>query len=472
MFITPESLKEQFTECEDVKIKIYPEQSPTSDQQPWGMIVYDWMMCDSTTLSEVLLPAVSEEWNNSCSENRKPDPANLESILSLQRINADLKTLVENVFSGMAVIILSGESHFFTYNTAADVNRSPEETNTEIAIKGARDGFVESLETNISLIRKRLKTTDMVYTSFNVGNIAPAKVGMVYLKEKVVPEAVTTITDKLNNYSGETPAGPGELIEHLSPYKFSILPVFDYTGRPDYILDSLMRGRLALLIDGSPIAIIAPSSLMQFLFSAEDPTLPYYFVFPWRILRLIGIISAVLLPGFYIALMSYHQDQIPFPLLATVANTRLGLPLPGFFEMIILLFLLSLLREAGTRMPAPVGSTITVVSGIIIGDAAIRGGLFSPTLTVIGAMSFVAGSTISNQDVGVSTTLGRYFVLILSGILGLFGFFVALFFVIQYAASHRPFGQPFFAPFSPFSWPKIIRNFMRFPGKNKKGGSI
>lgn len=472
MSFTPQSLRDQFIECEDVKIKIYPEQSPDSDQQPWGMVVYDWMMCDSARLSEILLPAVSDEWDRSSSENRKPDPANLESKLSLQQITADMKTLVENVFSGMAVVILSGENHFFAYNTAADVNRSPEEANTEIAIKGARDGFVESLETNVSLIRKRLKTTDMVYTSFSVGNIAPTKIGMVYLKEKVVQEAVTAITDKLNNYSGNSPAGPGELIEHLSPYKFSILPVFDYTGRPDYILDSLMRGRLALIIEGSPIAIIAPSSLMQFLFSAEDPTLPYYFAFPWRILRLIGIILAVVLPGFYIALMSYHQDQIPFPLLATVANTRLGLPLPGVFEMILLLFLLSLLREAGTRMPAPVGSTITVVSGIIIGDAAIRGGLFSPTLTVIGAMAFVAGATISNQDVTISTTLARYFVLILSGILGLFGFFIALFFVIQYAASHRPFGQPFFAPFSPFSLPKIIRNFMRFPGKNKKGGSI
>lgn len=472
MSLTPQSLREHFNECEEVKFKIYPEQSTASEQQPWGMVVYDWMMCDSTLLSETLLPAVSDEWNRSCSENRKPDPANLESVLSLQRITADMNTLIENIFSGMAVIILSGENQFLAYNAAADVNRSPEDTNTEIAIKGARDGFVESLETNISLIRKRLKTTNMVYTSFSVGNISPTKIGMVYLKDKVVPEAVTAITDKLNKYCGDSPAGPGELIEHISPYKFSILPVFDYTGRPDYILDSLMRGRLALLIDGSPIAIIAPSSLMQFLFSAEDPTLPYYFAFPWRILRMIGIIFAVLLPGFYIALMSYHQDQIPFPLLATVANTRLGLPFPGLFEMIILLFLLSLLREAGIRMPAPVGSTITVVSGIIIGDAAIRGGLFSPTLTVIGAMSFVAGATISNQDLAISTTLGRYFVLILSGVLGLFGFFIALFFVIQYSASHRPFGQPFFAPFSPFSWPKIFRNFMRFPGKNKKGGSL
>lgn len=472
MYFTPQNLKEQFRECEDVNIKIYPDPCSKVDEQPWGIIVYNVMMCDSSELSEILLPVIRDEWNHSCSENRKPNPDILESTLTLQRIPAESEMLVENVFSGMAVIILAGENFFFTYNAAANINRSPEETNTEIAIKGARDGFVESLETNIALIRKRLKTTDLVYSSFSVGNISPAKVGMVYLKKKVVPEAVTMISDKLNSYSGEAPAGPGELIEHLSPYKFSLLPIFDYTGRPDYILDSLMRGRLALIIDGSPIAIIAPSSLMQFLFSAEDPTLPYYFAFPWRILRLIGIISAILLPGFYIALMSYHQDQIPFPLLATVANTRLGLPLPGFFEMVILLFLLSLLKEAGTRMPAPVGSTITVVSGIIIGDAAIRGGLFSPTLTVIGAISFVAGSTISNQDVGVSTTLGRYFVLILSGILGLFGFFVALFFVIQYAASHRPFGQPFFAPFSPFSWSKIIRNFMRFPGKNKKGGSL
>ncbi|MEK4509944.1 spore germination protein [Paenibacillus sp. FSL K6-2524] len=127
--------------------------------------------------------------------------------------------------------------------------------------------------------------------------------------------------------------------------------MFDYSGRPDFVNDALLRGRLIMILDGSPVVLIAPSNLMQLLFAAEDPHLPFYFVFPWRMLRLVAIMLSILLPGFYTSLISYHQDQIPFPLLATIGSTRSSLPFSLSVEMFVILFILSLLREAGSRMP-------------------------------------------------------------------------------------------------------------------------
>nr|WP_243864371.1 spore germination protein [Paenibacillus castaneae] len=467
--MTLESLKQRFVECEDIQFKIYPG---FTEDKPWGIVIFDSAMCDSLLLSKTFYPALYKEWKKSQTDQQAPNPSELEAQLFLRKIPAIENKLVQMVFSGYAVLLLPNEQFCYAFEAAGDLNRKPEDAKTEASVKGARDGFVENLDTNIALIRKRLKTTDLVYQSFSLGEITPVNVAMLYLKERVIPETVTEIQNKLNSYKGDSPTGIGELIEHISPYKFSVLPIFDYSGRPDFVNDSLMRGRLILILDGSPVALIAPASFMQLLFSAEDPHLPFYFAFPWRVLRMIGVFLSVFLPGFYIAIMSYHQEQIPFPLLATVASTRLGLPFPIAVEMVTILFILSLLREAGNRMPTPVGGTITVVSGIIIGDAAIRGGIFSPTLTVVAAMSFVAGSALSNQDFVITQTIMRFFTLILSSVIGLFGFFIALFCIVMYMSNHQPFGQPFLAPFSPFSLQKLLRNFMRLPGLRKKGGSL
>ncbi|MGV2805794.1 spore germination protein, partial [Clostridium perfringens] len=169
----------------------------------------------------------------------------------------------------------------YSYSASKSIGRTPEESSAETSIKGPRDGFVEELEINVSLIRKRLKSPGHVYSSFKLGDKSKTTVGIMYLKDKVIPETVTAIVDKLNDFSGDSPVGMGELAEHLTPYRFTVLPMFDYTGRTDLAYDSLTRGRLVIIMQGSPVVLIAPASFMQLLFAAEDPQMPFYFVIPW-----------------------------------------------------------------------------------------------------------------------------------------------------------------------------------------------
>lgn len=470
MNLTEQQLQKRYAESDDVRISIYPGQESTS--MSWVILIYCPSMCNSDLMYEVFVPTLLKEWQFARAQEHSSPPDRLVHKLMLKATNVSPESVDEIVYGGYVALYFPQFDGLYSYNSGKSIGRSPEESASEISVKGPRDGFVEDLDVNVGLIRKRLKSPNLVYSSHKLGDRSKTHIGVMYLKDKVVPEAVEAVIDKLNTYEGEPPVGIGELVEILTPYRFTILPMFDYTGRTDLAYDSLTRGRLIVLMQGTPVVLIAPASFMQLLFAAEDPQMPFYFVFPWRILRLIGFLISILLPGFYISLVSFHQDQIPFPLLATVANTRLGMPIPTGIEMLVILFLLTLLREAGMQMPSPIASTITVVSGIIIGDAAIRGGFFSPTMTVIGALSFVAGSTHSNQDFVVTQTILRFFVLTLSSFLGLFGFFVAIFLMIQYAASHKPYGQPFLAPFSPFSLSKIIGNLMRYPGKRKKGGIL
>lgn len=467
--ITVQSLQDRFADCDDILISTFP--GIDDAKQPWAILIYNVYMSDTALISKIILPVINDKWKACSDQNKAFDPSELKMQLSLEQVT-DEDALVDHIFSGDVALYFPSSDKLYSFSAANNISRSPEESSSETSIKGPKDGFVEELDTNVALIRKRMKTTDLVFTAFELGDRSKTSIGIMYLKDKVIPETVDEVTKKLQSFNGESPTGIAELAEHISPYRYSVLPMFDYTGRPDRAYDSLTRGRLIIIMQGSPVVLVAPASFMQLLFATEDPQMPYYYVFPWRLLRLLGFLISIMLPGFYITVVSFHQDQIPFPLLATIANTRLGLPIPTGFEMLIILFLLTLLREAGIRMPSPIASTITVVSGIIIGDAAIRGGFFSPTMTVIGALSFVAGSTHTNEDFVVTQTIMRYFILGLSSILGLFGFFISVFFIVQYAAHHRPFGQPFLAPFSPFSLSKIVRNLMRLPEKRKKGGAI
>lgn len=470
MTITEQQLRERYADSDDIYITSYP--GAEGDTLPWAIMLYSPMMCDSQMMSKILLPVISKEWNLSVPQMQPFDPKHLEYHLTLDTSESNMESVDDIVYSGYVALYFPKDNKLYSYSASKSIGRTPEESASETSVKGPRDGFIEDLDINVSLIRKRLKSPGLVYSSFKLGDKSKTSVGIMYIKDKVVPETVKEVVDKLNNFTGDPPVGIGELAEHLSPYRFTVLPMFDYTGRTDLAYDSLTRGRLIIIMQGSPVILIAPASFMQLLFAAEDPQMPFYFVMPWRILRLVGFLISVLLPGFYITLMSFHQDQIPFPLLATIANTRLGMPIPTGIEMLVILFLLTLLREAGMQMPSPIASTITVVSGIIIGDAAIRGGFFSPTMTVVAALAFVAGSTHSNQDFVVSQTILRFFVLTLSSLFGLFGFFISVFIIVQYAAHHNPFGQPYLAPFSPFSISKIVGNLMRVPGKRKKGGAL
>ncbi|RKN74946.1 spore germination protein [Paenibacillus ginsengarvi] len=413
------------------------------------VLMYCTGMAESSHISKVVLPgllAVMEQ-----AETVTPEILGTNNSLLLRRVDETdwYEPFLLRLYTGDLVLFIESAGLLYTANTSMPPNRQPEESSTEVSVKGPRDAFTEDLKTNVALVRKRLLTHSLCCEIVTVGKRSHTSVALLYIDDIANPDLVQNARSKLDRVDIDGLISSGQLEEGLTDKGFSLFPLLEYIGRPDFIVDSLLRGRISLIVDGSPMALVAPANLTLILKSPEDVHFPSYYVAIERVLRLIGLTLAICFPGFYIAITSYNFDQIPFPLLATIASVRIGLPLSGPMDFFLMLGLFELLREAGVRLPKPVGQTVAVVGGLIVGDAAIRAGITSPATLVAVAISTMAMYTLVNQSLAGTVTLLRIMILIVSAAFGIFGFIVSLMALALYLSTLESFGVPYMAPISP-----------------------
>ncbi|MGG4495454.1 spore germination protein [Brevibacillus reuszeri] len=331
----------------------------------------------------------------------------------------------------------------FTWNISNRPQRTTEEANTEVSIKGPRDGFVEDLSANIALVRKRMRTLSMACETYTLGTHSRTKVSMLYIKDATPPDLVESMRDRLAECQSKKNINSAILEQTLSDHTYSLFPLLDYTGRPDFAIYRLFEGKVIVLVDGSPLALIAPVTLLELIKSPEDDQYPIIYVWLERFLRLGGIFIGVFLPGFWIALSVYNVEEFPFQLLATITQGRQELPFSAPMELFGILMIFELLREAGARLPKTVGQTLALVGALIIGDASIRAGLTSPSMLFIGSLTVVASFTLVNQSLSGAVTVARFAVFLLSSILGIYGFVLSLLIIVYYLSTLTSFGRPY-----------------------------
>jgi Bacillus/Clostridium GerA spore germination protein len=376
------------------------------------------------------------------------------------------KEFEEKLFSGSVIIMIPSNETVFHYVNASDSpKRSPEESNTEVSIRGPRDGFVENIGDNLALIRKRLKTTSLKSVVYTIGERSHTTVCLLYLDDVLNDEILSLVQLKLINIKMDVLTSIHQIEEHIYDKTWSLFPLTDYTGRPDYVVESLNQGRFAVLMDGNPSCIIGPASLTSLLNSPEDGQLSFFYISTEKILRIFALIITLLLPGFFAALTSHHLDQLPYPMLATVSVSRLGLPLSTGIEMIIMLLLFELFKEAGIRLPKAVGQTVAVLGGLIVGDAAIRAGLTSPAMLVVIAITVISSYTLVNQNLSGNILILRFVILMISILLGFFGFFLSVLLLTGYLVSLRSFNQPFISILANPNLGDLIKTIIKVPDK-------
>lgn len=371
--------------------------------------------------------------------------------------------LIKEVFIGKLVILIHDGQLLYSIDIAMRPQRQPEEPSTEISIKGPRDGFVEDIFTNVALVRKRLRTNSLALKNYELGRRTKTLVSLLYIEDIANKEIITEIDRRLNEIDIDGIFSGTQLKEILSEKPYNIYPVFHYSGRPDFAVTSLLNGRFLLLVDGVQYVLIAPINVTFLLKTAEDSENTYFFNSFERIVRLTAIFIAVLLPGFWVALSSFHQNQIPIAFLGTLVESRRGVPLPAPLEALLMILLFEFFREAGLRLPAAIGSTLSVVGGIIIGDAAIRAGLASPIMIVVVATSSVATFTLVSMSLHGIVSMLRILVVIMSSFFGLFGFFTALFFIILSVTNVRSFGLSYFSLPENFSVKDALKSIIHLP---------
>ncbi|MGG3456478.1 spore germination protein [Paenibacillus rhizolycopersici] len=455
-------LQKHFQHSADVKIRRF---DADSDHNHPITLIYCEPMTDIKQLNHTVFPRLADLFRE------QSDPG-VEAIshnhyLPLNPIEGPdlLNHLSQQVYSGMLVIYFEEKQAFFTLNISDPPGRSPEEASTEAAVKGARDGFTENLTTNIGLIRKRLRTPSLGVEEILKGTRGETRIALFYIQDVINPEILEEARSQLNGIQTDAIIGTSfiESILKGANNKRAIFPLTDYSGRPDYVCDALLAGRFAVLVDGNPIATVAPVTLMNLLVSPEDASTPFYIVSVQKVLRIFGLTIGLFLPGFYVALTSFNLEQIPVPLLATISNSRHGLPFPVPFETFIMLFLFEIFNEAGKRLPQAMGQTITVVGGLIIGDAAIRAGITSPTIIVAAAISIVASSTLENQTLSGTAAHLRIVILLLSSMFGMFGFLISFIGLTLYLSSLESYGVPYLSPYSPFVKSDFVEAVLKKP---------
>ncbi|MNJ39263.1 Spore germination protein XA [compost metagenome] len=429
-------------------------------------------MADTMQLNQIALPGLTAIFE----EFPEPNMIDIERNRHLSLISLPEESLLHEltlqVYSGKLIIYIEKLDAFFSLDIANPPSRAPEEPTTESSIKGPQDGFTEELITNTGLLRKRLRTQSLCVEHYNAGKRGENKIGLFYISDIINEDILQEIRRNLNSIDTDAIMGTSFIENVVTNEKNAFFPLTDYTGRPDFAVDALLNGKFVVIVDGIPMAIVAPVTITTLFTSPEDENTSYYIVSMQKILRVFGLLISMLLPGFYVALTSYNLEQVPLPLLATISNSRHGLPFPIQLEAFIMLFLFEIFNEAGRRLPKAVGQTVTVVGGLIIGDAAIRAGITSPTIIVTVAIATVATYTLVNQSLTGAVSQFRLYILFVSSILGMFGFLISVIGLVFYLAYLESYGVPYLSPISPFHKKDFIQAVIKKPSgsSNQRSG--
>lgn len=373
------------------------------------------------------------------------------------------KQVVTDVLNGYCAIFIDGYKMVLLCGIKSIPSRSVAESKIEQVVRGPYEGFNENIQTNTALIRKRVKTTDFKMEKLEVGRISKTDVIIAYIKNIAQEGAVNEVRQRLEKIDIDMIAGSGQIEQLMEDDTYSPLPQIEVTERPDVCASSLANGRIVILVDGTPHCLIVPAVFSDFFKSPEDTYSRFSFASFSRLLRYLAFLVALLLPSFYVAVTTYHQEMIPTPLLVSFVTTRASLPFPAVFEALLMEITFEILREAGLRLPLPVGQSVSIVGALVIGETAVSAGLVSHEMVIVVALTGIASFTIPRFDFARGVRLLRFPLMLLGSSLGIFGIILGLLLLLTHLSALRSLGVPYLSPITPLSLGDWRDNYIRAP---------
>ncbi len=355
------------------------------------------------------------------------------------------------------MVLILGNCALFvdTLNSAFDIEvkgfkqRSVDKPNNEIVIKGPHEAFVENIRTNTSLIRRIVNNENLIIENLEVGKITKTKCAVCYLKNVTNSDLVNEVKYRLNNLEIDSLLSAGELEQLLVDSNALGVPQTISTERPDKAAKYLLKGRVIVIVNGTPYGVIMPSILVDFLTSPEDTNLKVNFANFLRSLRFLAAFITLLLPGLYVAITSFHQEILPTGLLYSILASRENVPFPIILEILLMEISFELIREAGLRVPSAIGPTIGIVGALVLGQAAVSAGIVSPILIIVVAITGISSFAIPDFSFGFHLRYFRFGFVILGFMAGFLGISLGLFVYISLICSLRSFGVSYTTPFAP-----------------------
>ena len=373
-----------------------------------------------------------------------------------------LARLIDAIMSGDTVLLVDGHARAIINSARGWEARSIQDSKTDVVVRGPRESFVETLRTNTSLLRRRIKNPALKIEVRPIGQITRTDVAVIYIKGVVYPGLVTEVKERLSRLEIDAVLESGYLEELIDDNPLSPFCTINHTDRVDKVAAMLLEGRAAILTDGSPYVLTVPTLFNEIIQSPEDYYQRYFFYSLIRLIRLIALIFFVTAPAIYVALLTFHQEMLPTALLLSIAGQREAVPFPTIVEVLLMDLTFETLREAGIRMPQPVGQAVSIVGAIVIGDASVRAGLVSPATVIAVALTGIASFTLCYAGT-LSLRLIRFPLTMIAAFTGLFGLITSLIILITHLASLRSFGIPFLYPVMPLSPAELKDVVVRAP---------
>ncbi|PYG88530.1 spore germination protein KA [Ruminiclostridium sufflavum DSM 19573] len=371
--------------------------------------------------------------------------------------------IINNVNFGGCGIFVEGLEYAFAADTKTWEHRGIEAPKSETVIRGPQEAFNEQIRANTALIRKILKDKDLMIQSVSIGERSNTPCAVMYIRDIANDSLVHEVLKRVKSIKVDYIFDSGELEQFLEDSTFMAAPQIFATERPDKVAMMLSKGNVAVILDGSPQVLVMPATVTEFLHTTEDTNVRFPYVNFIRAIRITGVAIALLLPGIYIAITNFHQEMIPTNLLFAIEASRENVPFPSVIEMLIMEFSFELIREAGLRVPGAIGSTIGIVGGLILGQAAVTANVVSPIMIIIVAITALGSFTVPSFSMSFSIRIMRFLYIILGASAGFLGISLGLVINSLLFASSKSFGVPFLTPFAPVTKGKYSDKLTRKP---------
>lgn len=417
-----------------------------------GFLTYLDGMADKNIINQYILRPLFTElsWETQEGARRNLSLENIIETNDVKKLNS-IKKVIGEILKGNTALYLDGLDYILSCESIGFEKRGVEAPKTEGIVKGPQEGFNENLRTNISLLRRIIRNKELVTEFFEIGEKSNTTIAVVYLADVLNPKILQEVRRRLTNIKTDFLVSIGMLEELIEDNPYSIIPTVLNTERPDRVVANIVEGKVAILMDGAPIAIIVPVTINAMMHTSEDAALRWQHTTALRFIRFFAFAIATLLPGFYLALTTFHQEMIPTDLLIAIAKAKENVPFPTIVEVLVMELGFELIREAGVRIPGIIGNTLGIIGALILGEAAVSANIVSPILIIIVAATGLSNFAIPNYTLAFGVRITRFFFIFAGATLGFFGLALTAVGCILMLVNLKSFGVPLMSGIAPRS---------------------
>lgn len=374
-------------------------------------------------------------------------------------IDVDISKITQYLLDGMTILLFSNTNEYLVVNLKKVMQRAIPTPHITYTLRGPQDCFIENLDSNLSLLRYRLKDANLKIDILEVGERTKTKIAVAYINDITKDSYVKEIKKRINKINIDGIIESGELQAFLLNKKANLFPQMGIVERSDMACGALLEGKVITLVEGSGVALVSPKILLEFIWTCEDFYDNKYLSLFLHILRVSALVLSFTISSIYVAIVSFHNDMLPSNYIIAIAQARSKVPFNALIEVLLIEFIVELLREALLRVPNKIGTAIGIVGAIIIGEAAISAGIFSPLLLIVVSTSLISSFVTPDYTLANPFRLIKFLLILVTGLFGFYGFILGIILVVAHLVSINTFGVAYMAPVTPFNLKDFVKSY-------------